>query len=119
MGICFLSKSKASLILAAISLFLIPAFVYPQGEEIAEYPSRLITFINAIPQGGPTDLTHRFIAKGAEKYLRQPILVVNNPSGGTTIGMAAISVAKPDGYAIGHSSVSGLLLIPHLELEET
>jgi len=84
-------------------------------DEIAKFPNRPITFINALPPGGPTDLAHRLIAKGAEKYLGQPIVVVNKPGGGTTIGMAAIAVAKPDGYTIGHSSVSGLLLIPHLE----
>ena len=115
MGIRSSLKSKTTLALSVLFLFSMPILVYPQAEEIAKYPSRPITFINAIPAGGPTDLAHRLIAKEVEKYLGQPVVVVNKPGGGTTIGMAAIATAKPDGYTIGHSSVSGLLLIPHLE----
>jgi tripartite-type tricarboxylate transporter receptor subunit TctC len=111
----YITRFKAVLGLAAIFIFLIPVFVYAQGEEIAKYPSRPITFIDPLPAGTPTDLAHRLISKRAEKYLGQPIVIVNKPGGGTTIGMAAIAAAKPDGYTIGHSSVSGLLLIPHLE----
>ena len=115
MGISSALKSKTTLAWSAVLLFSMPTLVYPQAEEIAKYPSRPITFINALPAGGPTDLAHRLMAREAEKYLGQPIVVVNKPGGGTTIGMAAIAAAKPDGYTIGHSSVSGLLLIPHLE----
>ena len=111
----YFTRFKAALALSAILLFLVPTFVYPQEAEISQFPNRPITFIDPLPAGTPTDIAHRLIAKEAEKYLRQPIVVVNKPGGGTTIGMAAIAAAKPDGYTIGHSSVSGLLLIPHLE----
>ena len=81
--------------------------------DIARYPSRPITVDVAVSAGGPTDLFFRLLCKEAEKYLGQPLVIVNK--GGLAIGMAAIAVAKPDGYTIGHSSNSALLVIPQFE----
>jgi len=102
-------------ILSFVLSLLYAPWAYSQVEDFSKYPSRPITFINALQARATGDLAHRIIAKEAEKFLGQPIVVVNRPGGGTSIGMAAVATAKPDGYTIGHSSVSGLLLLPHLE----
>jgi tripartite-type tricarboxylate transporter receptor subunit TctC len=110
-----LFKSKISIFLCFVVILLFTERGYAQDEEIAKYPSRPITFICPIPPGGGTDLSLRAISKEAEKFLGQPIVVVNKSGGGQSIGMAAIATSKPDGYTIGQSGNSGLLLVPHME----
>jgi tripartite-type tricarboxylate transporter receptor subunit TctC len=90
-------------------------FVSERGYAQEKFPARPINFIIPIPPGGPTDLAFRLLAREAEKTLGQPVVVVNKPGAGQSIGMAAIAVAKPDGYTIGQSGNSGLLLVPHME----
>ena len=68
-----------------------------------------------VPPGGPTDLAVRLICKEAEKYLKQPVVVVNRPGGALSVGTAAIATAKPDGYTVGFSGGPPLFLTPLLE----
>jgi len=74
-----------------------------QESEIAKFPNRSITYIVPVPPGTGTDLSVRLIAKEAEKFLGQSIVVVNKPGAALTIGTAAVASAKPDGYTIGFS----------------
>jgi len=80
------------------------------------YPTRPVTFIVPFPPGGSTDLGYRLLTKETEKHLGQPIVVVNKPGGGGTVGVSAIATAKPDGYTIGQTPSGGFLAImPHME----
>jgi tripartite-type tricarboxylate transporter receptor subunit TctC len=76
----------------------------------AEYPDKPITMIIPWSAGGSTDQTARVLAKAAEKYLGQPIVVVNRPGASTTIGMAQLAKAAPDGYTIGTLSSTAYLV---------
>jgi tripartite-type tricarboxylate transporter receptor subunit TctC len=76
----------------------------------AEYPEKAITMIVPWAAGGSTDQTARVLAKAAEVSLGQPIVIINQPGASTTIGMAALAAAKPDGYTIGTLSTSGYLI---------
>jgi tripartite-type tricarboxylate transporter receptor subunit TctC len=84
-------------------------------EDVAKYPSKPITHIVPVPPGGPTDLAVRLICREAEKYLKQPIVIVNRPGGALAVGTAAIATAKPDGYTIGYTGGPPLFLTPLLE----
>ena len=84
-------------------------------EDPARFPSKPITHIVPVPPGGPTDLAVRLICKEAEKFLKQPIVIVNRPGGALSVGTAAIATAKPDGYTIGYSGGPPLFLTPLLE----
>jgi tripartite-type tricarboxylate transporter receptor subunit TctC len=75
----------------------------------ADYPEKPITMIVPWTAGGSTDQTSRVLAKAAEAHLGQPIVVVNRPGASTTIGMAELANAKPDGYTIGTLSSSAYL----------
>ncbi len=111
----FFWKPKATLFFIILTLlFALPG--YPQETEIAKYPSRPITFIDPFSAGGSGDLSIRLLGKEVEKYLGQPIVVVNKPGGGGTIGVSALASSKPDGYTIGQS-VGGapLFIIPFLQ----
>ena len=84
-------------------------------EDISKFPSKPITYIVPVTPGTGTDLSVRLIVKEAEKYLKQPIVVVNKPGAALTLGTAAIATAKPDGYTIGFSGGPPLFLTPLLE----
>lgn len=84
-------------------------------EDVAKFPSRPITFIVPFSSGTSADLAFRLLGKEAEKYLGQPVVVVNKPGAGGTIGISAIATAKPDGYTIGHSPGQALFIMPFLE----
>ena len=104
--------SKA-FVLVGLAFILLFANGGPSQEV---YPSRPVTFIVPFPPGGSTDLGYRLLTKEAEKHLGQPIVVVNKPGGGGTVGVSAIASAKPDGYTIGQSPSGGFLAImPHIE----
>jgi tripartite-type tricarboxylate transporter receptor subunit TctC len=86
-----------------------------QTTDAASYPNRPITFVVPTPAGSEADLPCRLIAKEAEKFLGQPIVVVNRPGASMTIGIASIAVAKPDGYTIGHAGHPGIFFAPFME----
>lgn len=67
----------------------------------ADYPDKPIRMIVPWAAGGSTDVTARALAKAAEEQLGQPIIIVNVPGASTTIGMAQLNRAAPDGYTIG------------------
>ncbi len=77
----YIRSHKASPLLCAIShaliLLLLAGSANAQGTDAAKYPSRPITFVVPTPAGSEADLPCRLIAKEAEKFLGQPIVVVN------------------------------------------
>lgn len=86
-----------------------------QGAEVAKYPDRPITFIVPLPPGSGTDILNRVLCKEAEKFLGQPIVIVNKPGGSLTVGTAALAASKPDGYTIGFPPASALFIVPFIE----
>ena len=85
------------------------------AEDPAKFSTRPITFICPLPPGSTGDVSDRLISKTAEKFLGQPVVVVNKPGGGTTIGTAAIAAAKPDGYTVGYTASGAMLIYPFVE----
>ena len=79
---------------------------------MADYPDRPIELVVAFGAGGTSDIMGRTIATSLEKILKQPIVVVNKPGAGGTIGVSYAANAKPDGYTLVVSSVSGMAVAP-------
>jgi tripartite-type tricarboxylate transporter receptor subunit TctC len=98
--------------LAMAGILCTPLFAQ---EDVSKFPSKPITYIVPVTPGTGTDLSVRLIAKEAEKFLKQAIVVVNKPGGALTLGTAAIATARPDGYTIGFSGGPPLFLTPLLE----
>jgi tripartite-type tricarboxylate transporter receptor subunit TctC len=86
-------------------LFLGLALVAPSETGLcagsSKYPDRPITLVVPFAPGGTTDVCARALAEQMEKYLKQPVVVVSKPGGGTTIAGSFVANAKPDGYTIG------------------
>lgn len=84
-------------------------------EEVSQFPTRTITYIQPFSAGVPADIAMRLISKEAEKFLGKPIIVLNKPGAAGTIGVAAVAAAAPDGYTIGNTPHSPMFVVPHLE----
>ncbi|MGI6227440.1 MAG: tripartite tricarboxylate transporter substrate binding protein [Peptococcales bacterium] len=73
-----------------------------QTETKLDYPNRPITMIVPFSAGGSTDVGARILAAEAEKFLGQPIVIVNTPGAGGWLGWNDLLNAKKDGYTIAH-----------------
>ena len=81
--------------------------------QAAEYPSKPITIIVPYAPGGGGDAFTRAIALQAEKILDTKIFVENRMGGGATIGVGAVTRARPDGYTLGFISSSPIISVPY------
>ena len=70
------------------------------GTAWSEYPDRAITLISSVDTSSPQDMILRALAIGAEKQLGQPLVIENKGGGASTVGLAILATAKPDGYTL-------------------
>lgn len=77
------------------------------GLALGAYPIKPIKLIVPWGAGGGTDALMRVIAHHASKYLEKPMVVVNVPGVGGTLGSRQAKDAKSDGYTLlaTHESV--------------
>jgi tripartite-type tricarboxylate transporter receptor subunit TctC len=66
----------------------------------ADFPTKPITLVNPMSPGGSHDVVGRAFASAAEKFLGQPVVVVNKPGASGMIGMLSVVQAPPDGYTL-------------------
>jgi tripartite-type tricarboxylate transporter receptor subunit TctC len=64
------------------------------------YPSQPIQLVIPMTPGDMTDLTGRALAVELAKHLKTPVIPVNKPGGGATIGADFVAKGKKDGYTI-------------------
>ena len=72
----------------------------------AAYPTKPVEMTITFKAGGAADISGRTVAKAAEKTFGQPIVAVNRPGAGGTIGFAYVKTAPATGYKIGWLSAS-------------
>jgi len=65
-----------------------------------DYPQKPITMIIPYGEGGITDLTGRQLAMLMEKFLGQPINIVNQSGDSGAVGAKTVLDSVPDGYTI-------------------
>ena len=64
------------------------------------YPSNAINLVIPLAPGDAADVTGRTMGEEMSKLLKVPIVIVNRPGGGMTIGTDSVVKAKKDGYTI-------------------
>ena len=94
--------------LAVLALTLAPALAAAQG-----WPARPIKLIVPYPAGGSVDLLGRAIGERLQAALGQPVVPENRTGATGIIAHQGIARAEPDGYTIGISGTSPLVLAPH------
>lgn len=64
------------------------------------YPSRPVNIVVPFAPGGSLDVTARILGDRMRDVLGQPVLVVNRPGAGTSVGARSVASAAPDGYTL-------------------
>ena len=72
------------------------------------YPSQSIRMIVPYAAGGVTDMLGRRAAEHIKTRTGQTGVVENRPGAGGNTGTAAVATAPPDGYTLGHVTVSNV-----------
>lgn len=73
-----------------------------EAQKTAAYPQRPIKLIVPFGAGGGSDTFARILAKAIEdqQLLTQPLVIINVPGAGGTIGSRRLKHARPDGYTL-------------------
>lgn len=100
-------KFTASSLLAVSAMF--SGVTASQASE--QFPEKPVLAIVPFGAGGGNDILLRLIAKHANDYLGQPLVVENKPGASGQIGWTALSKADPDGYTVGATSLPSMVLI--------
>jgi len=80
----------------------------------ADYPNKPIQLIVPAAPGGSTDVLARAIAQVSPRFISQPLMIVNKPSGGGIPGRVDTVRARPDGYTLMINYGGGEdLVVPH------
>jgi tripartite-type tricarboxylate transporter receptor subunit TctC len=78
----------------------------------AEFPLKSIQVIAPYAAGGIVDTVGRLVSSKSQENLGQPMVVVNKPGAGATLGMDFVAKSKPDGYTLGVGSNGPLAVGP-------
>ncbi len=102
------SRRRRALALAAAlgALACAPAQAQP-------YPAHPIRMIVPYPVGGSVDVLGRAVADRLQAGLGQSVVPDNRTGATGTIAHQMVATAPPDGYTIGMSGTSPLVLAPH------
>lgn len=73
-----------------------------QSEITQEYPQRPVKLIVPFGAGGGSDTFARILAKAIDEHqlLPQPLVIINVPGAGGTLGSRRLKNSRPDGYTI-------------------
>ncbi|MBL0420070.1 tripartite tricarboxylate transporter substrate binding protein [Ramlibacter sp. AW1] len=82
-----------ALVAGSAALAAAPSFA--QG-----YPSAPITVVIPLAPGDAADTAARAMSEELSRQLKTPIVVQNRPGAGGSIGVQAVTSARPDGYTI-------------------
>ena len=79
----------------------------------ADWPERPVNMIVAYGAGGGTDTLSRIVAEPLSENLGQPVVIINRPGAGGTIGADAVAKSPVDGYtfymmANGHTIAAAM-----------
>jgi tripartite-type tricarboxylate transporter receptor subunit TctC len=85
---------------AVFAIILAGALALALRPAAAAYPERYITIICASGAGGIVDVTTRILAEHMSRTLGRNVVVQNEPGAGSTLAIAAVAKAPPDGYTV-------------------
>lgn len=85
-------------VLGTITAALLLAITNASAQS--NWPERAINLVIGFGAGGGTDIIARVIAQPLSEELGQPVVVVNRPGAGGTIGAESVAGAEPDGYTM-------------------
>jgi len=91
-------SKRILVLLLGLSLLLAMALGHASAQR--KFPVKPVTLVAPYAAGGGSDLLARVFAKHAEKYLGQPIAVINVTGAGGVTGHRYVKDSRPDGYTL-------------------
>jgi tripartite-type tricarboxylate transporter receptor subunit TctC len=101
-------------LLASLSWFLLPCLVTPLAAA-EDFPVKQIRLIVPFPPGGPNDIIARIVGQRMSELIKQPIVIDNRGGQAGVLGTDVVAKAAPDGYTIGITSASALVINSTME----
>jgi len=78
----------------------------PALAQTETFPARPVRVLLGFPPGGSIDSIFRVMARGAEGFLNQSVVIDNRPGAGGTVSIMQMKNAPPDGYTLGIVTMS-------------
>ena len=78
----------------------------------SDFPLRPIKIIVGFAPGGPTDVQARLLASKLSPNLNQTVVIENKPGASTTIALAEVARATPDGYTLSFGGSGAFATTP-------
>jgi len=111
-----MKKNSWTLLIIALLVGGLTALCAMSGQtQEKPFPSRQIDFVIPYDPGGSIDLMSRIFVEAIKAPLNVPVVPVNKPGAGGSIGTMFVLNTKPDGYTIGACSIGSLLISPIVE----
>lgn len=98
-----LTHPKSHHVILIILSLLSSFFLLKMAKAAEQFPVKPISYIVPTEAGSDGDILARPISQKVSAILGQPVVVVNKPGAGSTLGYLEVYRAKPDGYTIGVS----------------
>src|SRR6201992_1362815 len=96
-------------------MFGMSVLLVPQAAKAQDFPNRPIKLIVPFPAGGPNDIIARLVGQRMSELFKQTIIIHNRSGQGGALGTDVIAKAVPDGYPIGITSASSIVISPTME----
>src|SRR5437016_13182364 len=90
----------------AIALLLLTSAAFARAQD---YPKGPINLVIPLAPGDATDTSARGIAEELSRELKVPIVPINRPGGGGSVGLDSVIKAKNDGYTITLTNNASLI----------
>lgn len=87
-------------IIIAVLLWALAAIVPAAQVQSGKWPDKPVRIIVPLSPGGSVDIIARMSAARLSERLGQQFVVDNRPGAGSTIGVAMVARAQPDGYTL-------------------
>jgi tripartite-type tricarboxylate transporter receptor subunit TctC len=88
---------------------LLLALAATTGVFAQDYPKGPISLVIPLAPGDATDTSGRSMAEALSRELKVPVIAVNRPGGGGSIGTESVVRAKSDGYTITLTNNAALI----------
>lgn len=98
---------RLTLIIWILSIFVQPFLV--TITRAADYPIKPIQLFVGFQAGGAVDTAARIVTNQVNKYLEQPIIVVNKAGGASAVAADFVAKSKPDGYTLFQSTITTVI----------
>jgi tripartite-type tricarboxylate transporter receptor subunit TctC len=90
----------SKMIVAIVAVLTCGLFFISPAFSQSDFPNKPIQVVVPFPGGGSSSLIMNVIGEKMAQILGKPVVVVNKPGGGTSVGSVFVAGSKPDGYTL-------------------